>query len=61
MIVYMFWPLGAGVNQFVPDDLFDVMEFQLKYPTIDNTVQKINEIGSNALLYKNDLQRAFLI
>ena len=59
VIVDLSWPLGAGVNQFVPDDLFDFMEFQLKYPTIDHIVQKINEIGSNALLYKVDLERAF--
>ena len=53
------WPLGAGVNQFAPSDVFDFMEFQLKYPTIDHIVQKINDIGPNALLYKVDLQRAF--
>ena len=35
------------------------MEFQLKYPTIDQIVHKINEIGPDALLYKVDLQRAF--
>ena len=59
VIVDLSWPLGAGVNQFVPDDVFDFMEFQLKYPTIDHIVHKISEVGPDALLYKVDLQRAF--
>ena len=59
VIVDLSWPLGAGVNQFVPSNVFDFMEFQLKYPTIDHIVQKISDIGPTALLYKVDLQRAF--
>ena len=59
VIVDLSWPLGAGVDQFVPSDVFNFMDFQLKYPTIDHIVQKINDIGPNALLYKVDLQRAF--
>ena len=59
VIVDLSSPLGAGVNQFVPSDIFDFMEFQLKYPTIDHIVQKINDIGPDALLYKVNLQRAF--
>ena len=30
VIVDLSWPLGAGVNQFVPSNVFDFMEFQLK-------------------------------
>ena len=59
LIIDLFWPLGAGINQFVPDDLFDFMEFQLKHPTINHIVNKINEVGPAALLYKVDLQRVF--
>ena len=35
------------------------MNFVLKYPTIDMVIEKIKEIGPNALLYKIDLERAF--
>ena len=35
------------------------MNFQLKYPTIDHVVEKIRQYGSDALLFKVDLQRAF--
>ena len=38
---------------------FDNVEFKLKYPTVDLLVEKINEIGPSALLYKIDLERAF--
>ena len=59
VIVDLSWPLGAGVNQFVPSNVFDFIEFQFKYPTIDDIVQKINDIGPNPLLYKVSFQRAF--
>ena len=59
VIVDLCWPLGAGVNQFLPDDLFDFMEFQLNYPTIDHIVNNINEIHPAALLSKVALQRVF--
>ena len=38
---------------------FDFIEFQLKYPTIDNLVEKIIQMGPTALMFKVDLQRAF--
>ena len=40
-------------------DTFDKIEFQLKYPTIDNVIHKLRVMGSNSLLFKIDLQRAF--
>ena len=35
------------------------MPFSLKYPTIDMVIDKIKDIGSDALLYKVDLERTF--
>ena len=59
VIVDLSWPVGATVNNAVPDNYFDFFKFQLKYPTIDNIVHKIRQLGPSTLLYKIDLQRAF--
>ena len=59
VIVDLSWPIGASVNNAVPDDYFDFFKFQLKYPTVDNIVHKIRQLGPDTLLYKIDLQRAF--
>ena len=32
------WSIGASVNDNVPNNVFDFMSFDLKYPTIDNIV-----------------------
>ena len=59
VIVDLSWPLGQSVNSCVTPNYFDNVEFKLKYPTVDLLVEKINEIGPSALLYKIDLERAF--
>ena len=59
VIVDLSWPIGQGVNNYVPGDKFDDISFTLKYPTIDLVVEKIREMGPNAQLFKVDLQRAF--
>ena len=59
VIVDLSWPHGNSVNSCVPMDVFDNIEFKLKYPTIDNVIQKIRVMGSKSLLFKIDLQRAF--
>ena len=59
VIVDLSWPLNYGVNSCVPADYFDFIKFQLKYPSIDNVVEKIKQFGSNCLLFKIDLQRTF--
>ena len=58
VIVNLSWPIGASVNDNVPDNVFDFMSFDFKYPTIDNIVQKKSQIGPSALLYKMDLKRS---
>ena len=34
-------------------------KFQLKFPTVDNIVDRIVELKGKCLIYKIDLQRAF--
>ena len=59
VIVDLSWPDNASVNSCVPLEYFDFLKFQLKYPTIDNLVEKIKTLGPSTLLYKIDLQRDF--
>ena len=55
VIVDLSWPVHKSVNSYIPDNVFDEMNFVLKYPTIDMVI----EIGPKALLYKIDLERPF--
>ena len=59
VIVDLSWPRHCSVNSCVPTIFFDFIESQLKYPTIDNLIGKIREMGPRALMFKVDLQRAF--
>ena len=59
VIVDLSWPLECSVNSCVPLNNFDGMDIQLKYPTVDNLVEKIRKYGPDTLLFKVDLQRAF--
>ena len=59
VIVDLSWPHANSINSCVPTNIFDFMTFQLMYPTIDHVVEKIRQYGSDALLFKVDLQRAF--
>ena len=59
VIVDLSWPHGSSVNSCVPMDTFDKIEFKLKYPTIDNAIQKLRVLVLKSLLFKIDLQRAF--
>ena len=56
VIVDLSWPRHCSVNSCVTVNYFDFMEFQLKYPTIDNLVSKIKHMGPNSLMFKVDLQ-----
>ena len=40
--------------------MFENINFVLKYPTIDIIVQKARQLGPKALLFKIDLEQAFL-
>ena len=39
--------------------VYDDLEFQLKYPTVDHVVEMVKHIGSTAKLMKVDLKRAY--
>ena len=53
------YPRGKSVNDFVDKELFDGSKFALKLPTIDDIVSELNHLGSEALLAKIDVARAF--
>ena len=59
VMVDLSWPLFNSVNSGILDNQFDIMSFNLKYPTIHMVIEKVQEIGSEALLYKVDLECAF--
>ena len=59
VIVDLSWPVNRSVNSAIPDNRLDILFAKLKYPTIDNLVERISQIGTSALLYKVDLQRAY--
>ena len=55
------WPEENNVNSCIPDGVFNNMDFILKYPIIDSVFEKIQLLGSQATLYKVDLERAYLV
>ena len=61
IIVDLLWPLGNSVNSCVPPDVYDDIPFNLKYPTVDQVVERIQLVGPTAKLFKVDLERAFVV
>ena len=60
LIVDLSWPVGHGVNSYIPDTVFDGMEVNLRNPTVDDDiVARINELGPDSLLYKVDLKKGY--
>ena len=59
LIVDLSWPKGLGVNSRIPDNTFDNYPGVLQYPTVDHIVQAVNRLGSDSLLFKIDLKRAY--
>ena len=59
IIVDLSWPHGDSVNSYIPDNIFDNVEFTLCYPTVDHIVEQIASMGPKALIYKVDLKRAY--
>ena len=59
VIIDLSWPLNATVNSCIPSYIYtciyiyDDIPFKLKYPTIDQIVEHIKEIGPLAKLFKN--------
>ena len=47
------------MNDGVPKDKYLGSYFDLKYPSVDHIVDSLKELGTDALLYKIDIKRAF--
>jgi hypothetical protein len=57
VILDLSWPAGSSVNDGISSKQFLGAEFDLVYPTVDDIASLI--IGSNCLLFKRDLKRAY--
>ena len=44
IIVDLSWPVHKSVNSYIPDNVFDEMNFVLKYPTIDMVIKKLKQL-----------------
>ena len=59
VIVNLSFPYGDSVNECIPNDWYDGAPYELKYPSLDNIVGTIEELGPDVLLSKIDVSRAF--
>ena len=59
VIVDLSWPLGKSVNDNVCSNSYMGTMFKLKFPTVDDIVDRVKQLNGKCLLYKLDLQRAF--
>ena len=59
VILDLSFPSGQSVNDGVPKDKYLGSYFDLKYPSVDHIVDSLKELGTDALLYKIDIIRAF--
>ena len=59
-VVDLSWPKNLSVNAGVIKDKYLGSSFVLNYPSVDDIVMKIVEIGPGSLLYKVDISRAFM-
>ena len=53
------WPKGHSVNSAIEDNCYDDQDYILKYPSVDDILNDINQIGKDAYLFKIDISRAF--
>ena len=58
-IVDLSWPHNFSVNAGVSKNKYLGNYFELRYPSIDNIVQAVKEVGPSALMFKIDISRAF--
>ena len=59
IIVNLSFPYGASVNDCIKNDVYDGVQFKLKYLAIQDIVDEINHQHSEVLLSKIDISRAF--
>ena len=58
-IVDLSWPQSYSVNDVIVGDEYLGSKFLLQYPSVDDIVQKLNELGPGTLMFKVDISRAF--
>ena len=58
-IVDLSWPLRASVNCGMDKDKFLASHILLNYPSVDNIIEKVIQLGPGSLIYKVDSSRAF--
>ena len=58
-IVDLSWPDSCSVNDGVLRDEYLGSKFLLYYPSVDDIVNKLNELGPGSLMFKIDISRAF--
>ena len=61
VIVDLSWPKMGSINHNVASDIYMGTPFKLKFPTIDDIVNRIISFKGKCLLYKVDIRRAFRI
>ena len=59
VILDLRFPPGRSVNEGVPKNKYLGSYFQLTYPSINDMVSKLKELGPEAMVYKIDISRAF--
>ena len=59
VIIDLSWPKDASVNLGVDKNSYLALDFQLTFPTVDDIIDAINDVGRGACLYKVDISRAF--
>ena len=53
------WLKGFSINDAIHKCKYLDSYFTLQYPSIDNIIEEVNNIGLRALVYKVDISRAF--
>ena len=59
VIVNLSTPYGNSVNDLIENDWYDGVSYKLKYPSVDNILEAVHELGPDVLLSKIDISRAF--
>ena len=59
VILDLSFPKGRSVNDGVQKDIYLNTYFELNYPSVDTVINRLRNLGTEALLYKVDISRAF--
>ncbi len=59
VIVDLSFPEGSSVNDGIDKHMNEGQRVDLEYPSVDNLVTSISDLGPTALLYKRDLRRTY--